>query len=262
LSITHLDTASTPVTLSLLAAFLALIVLVVAFLVHRRRHPNSESFGSPYVQQVLSHGSLFASRCTQTRFAQPKSAPTQSPSGSCAGAGAFCAIQQQLSQGGSGRPQGFGKTTAIKSPSSGYIKKSPSPTDPKSPPRDNGKNGLQVAVDPNVRGKVDSNGKSITIDDVEKEVAATGRLLFKLKYSYERQSLFVFVTGCDELQSKNSIDPYVKLVLLPDKSQKVKTKVIRKATSPRFEEEFIFFKVPANHLNLLSLHFTVQSFDR
>ena len=129
--------ASSAISLAVCGLFLALMVLMIGFLLHRRRRNLNESVNGPVpaVQQVVSHGNLFSSRLTQTRLApaQPKSSPLQAPTAQSAASIGICAVQQQLGQ--TGRPQTFNKPTAVKSPSSGYLKKSPSPTGQKSPPQ-------------------------------------------------------------------------------------------------------------------------------
>lgn len=52
-----------------------------------------------------------------------------------------------------------------------------------------------------------------------------GKLHFRVSYNYNRQALCVTVVKCSELPPKESasasMDPYVKLSLLPDKEHRV-----------------------------------------
>jgi len=57
-------------------------------------------------------------------------------------------------------------------------------------------------------------------------------------------------------------DPYVKLQLLPDKQQRVKTRVLRHTRQPVFDEDFTFYGVTSNQLTEMTLHFVMLSFDR
>ncbi len=53
----------------------------------------------------------------------------------------------------------------------------------------------------------------------------------------------VFVIGASNLPAKakkGSVDPFIRITILPDKHQKFSTKVKRNALSPTFEEEFTF----------------------
>lgn len=48
-------------------------------------------------------------------------------------------------------------------------------------------------------------------------------------------------------------DPYVKLQLLPDKEHKVKTRVLRKTRNPVYDEDFTFFGIQSNKLQVIKL---------
>lgn len=70
---------------------------------------------------------------------------------------------------------------------------------------------------------------------------------------------------CKDLPAKDpklgSSDPYVKLQLLPDKQDKVKTRVLRKTRNPVYDEDFTFYGITFNQLPSITLHFVVLSFD-
>lgn len=47
-----------------------------------------------------------------------------------------------------------------------------------------------------------------------------------------------------------SSDPYVKLQLLPDKHHKVKTRVLRRTLNPVYDEDFTFYGIGENQLQV------------
>lgn len=94
-----------------------------------------------------------------------------------------------------------------------------------------------------------------------------GKLHFKLKYSYEKRALCLVINRCTDLQAKDSnnnstLDPYVKMQLLPEKQHKAKTRVLRKTLNPIYNEEFTFYGITSNLLENLIIHFVVLNFDR
>ena len=100
------------------------------------------------------------------------------------------------------------------------------------------------------------------------------------------------VVQCRGLPARDSnvgsSDPYVKLQILPDKHHKVKTRVLRRTQHPVYDEDFTFYGIGENQLQVclqvslavplpwqltlcssfclfkqsLTLHFVVLSFDR
>lgn len=112
-----------------------------------------------------------------------------------------------------------------------------------------------------------------------------GQLHFKLKYSYEKRALCLVILRCTDLPLKDShngsLDPFVKLQLLPEKHHKVitnipfclalskklfylkaKTRVLRKTQNPVYNEEFTFYAITPNLLENLVVHFVILNFDR
>lgn len=71
-------------------------------------------------------------------------------------------------------------------------------------------------------------------------------LLF-LRYKEEKGTLIVTVVKCENL---TTCDPYVKFQLLPDKQQRVKTRVLRHTRQPVFDEDFTFYGVQPNQLEV------------
>lgn len=92
-----------------------------------------------------------------------------------------------------------------------------------------------------------------------------GKLHFKLKYSYEKRALCLAINRCTDLQAKDAastLDPYVKIQLLPEKQHKAKTRVLRKSLNPIYNEEFTFYGITSNLLEMLAIHFVILNFDR
>ncbi|OQV18393.1 Synaptotagmin-11 [Hypsibius exemplaris] len=115
----------------------------------------------------------------------------------------------------------------------------------------------------------DDGGSACTLID-EKENSKPpmtfGTLHFSVKYNFEKNALTVVVQRCENLISRTgcrkSIDPYVKLQLLPEKVHRAKTRVLRNTDSPIYNEEFTFFGLNYNQLQGMVIHFAIISFDR
>jgi len=64
----------------------------------------------------------------------------------------------------------------------------------------------------------------------------------------------VTVVKCEDLPVKDTAlmtcDPYVKLQLLPEKQQRVKTRVLRHTRQPVYDEDFTFYGVQPNQLQV------------
>lgn len=69
--------------------------------------------------------------------------------------------------------------------------------------------------------------------------------------------LVVTVSKCRDLPAKDpnlgSSDPYVKLQILPEKQHKVKTRVLRKTRNPIYDEDFTFYGISTNQLQVCLL---------
>ena len=74
------------------------------------------------------------------------------------------------------------------------------------------------------------------------------------RYKSDKNALVVTVVQCQELPARDpnvgSSDPYVKLQLLPDKQHKVKTRVLRKTRNPVYDEDFTFYGISFNQLQV------------
>lgn len=77
---------------------------------------------------------------------------------------------------------------------------------------------------------------------------------FHRRYKKDKPSLVVSIVKCQNLPGKDSThssaDPYVKLQLLPDKQHKVKTRVLKNTRNPVYEEDFAFYGVKPNQLQV------------
>ncbi len=74
----------------------------------------------------------------------------------------------------------------------------------------------------------------------------------------EKSTLNITVVRCQGLPARDSnvgsSDPYVKLQLLPDKHHKVKTRVLRRTLNPVYDEDFTFYGVGENQLQVYTLY--------
>lgn len=80
-----------------------------------------------------------------------------------------------------------------------------------------------------------------------------GQLMFKLRYVSEQNALGVTVVNCKGLPAREqnaTSDPYVKLKLLPDKQHQAKTRVLRNTRDPVYDEDFTFFGISKDQLQV------------
>ncbi|GLV44143.1 Synaptotagmin 4 [Carabus blaptoides fortunei] len=113
--------------------------------------------------------------------------------------------------------------------------------------------------------ELETNEKNLAHTVQQENPLYLGQLVFKLRYKQDKNALVVSVVKCKDLPAKDpklgSSDPYVKLQLLPDKQDKVKTRVLRKTRNPVYDEDFTFYGITFNQLPSITLHFVVLSFD-
>ncbi|XP_006814038.1 synaptotagmin-2-like [Saccoglossus kowalevskii] len=91
-----------------------------------------------------------------------------------------------------------------------------------------------------------------------------GKICFSVFFVKQCEQLTVTLLEAVHLPAQNmrgSADPYVKIVLLPDKRRKQFTKVHRKTLNPRFDETFKF-NLPPEGLKSRTLQMVVYDFDR
>ncbi|MGH0122420.1 UNVERIFIED_CONTAM: hypothetical protein FKN15_004187 [Acipenser sinensis] len=70
-----------------------------------------------------------------------------------------------------------------------------------------------------------------------------GRIQFSVGYNFQDSTLTVKILKGQELPAKDfsgTSDPFVKIYLLPDKKNKLETKVKRKNLNPHWNETFLF----------------------
>ncbi|XP_002740330.1 synaptotagmin-7-like [Saccoglossus kowalevskii] len=92
-----------------------------------------------------------------------------------------------------------------------------------------------------------------------------GRLQFQVFYDFTEQTLVVKIFKAVSLPAKDfsgTSDPFVKIMLLPDKKRKLETKVKRKKLNPIWNEMFLFEKFPYNKLQERVLHLQILDYDR
>ncbi|XP_033101575.1 synaptotagmin-1-like isoform X2 [Anneissia japonica] len=100
-------------------------------------------------------------------------------------------------------------------------------------------------------------------DSVKSEVKL-GKLQYSLDYDFQEGKLSVGIIQCADLigmDMSGTSDPYVKVMLHPDKKKKYETKVHRKTLNPVFNESFTF-KVPYSDISSKTLVMAVYDFDR
>ena len=83
----------------------------------------------------------------------------------------------------------------------------------------------------------------IHIEDEEDTTYKLGRIHFNLKYDFEQVVLILRVQRAVNLPAKDfsgTSDPYVKVMLLPDRKHKLETKIKKKTLNPSWNETFLF----------------------
>uniref|UniRef100_A0A3P9J3B4 Synaptotagmin n=1 Tax=Oryzias latipes TaxID=8090 RepID=A0A3P9J3B4_ORYLA len=101
-------------------------------------------------------------------------------------------------------------------------------------------------------------------EEEEKEQEKLGKLQYSIEYDFENTKLTVGILQAADLMSMDSggtSDPYVRVLLLPDKKKKFDTKVHKKTLNPVFNETFVF-KVPYEELGGKTLCLSVYDYDR
>ena len=70
-----------------------------------------------------------------------------------------------------------------------------------------------------------------------------GKIQFTIKYDFQEMTLTLKIMRAIQLPAKDfsgTSDPYVKIMLLPDKKHKLQTNIKRKNLNPRWNELFAF----------------------
>ncbi|XP_035662798.1 synaptotagmin-7-like isoform X3 [Branchiostoma floridae] len=141
-----------------------------------------------------------------------------------------------------------------------------------------GKAMLRGNVQPNADGHEEEsaeNGTSLKSHDdegsdsneeaVSEPGANLGRIQFSMSYNFDTMTLVLHIKRAVELPAKDfsgTSDPFVKICLLPDKKNKMETKVKRRNLNPHWNETFQFEGFPYDKLQHRVLYLQVFDYDR
>ncbi|XP_060932784.1 synaptotagmin-7 [Limanda limanda] len=92
-----------------------------------------------------------------------------------------------------------------------------------------------------------------------------GRIQFSIGYSFQNTTLTVKMLRGQDLPAKDfsgTSDPFVKIYLLPDKKNKLETKIKRKNLNPHWNETFLFEGFPYEKVRERTLYLQVLDYDR
>jgi len=97
-----------------------------------------------------------------------------------------------------------------------------------------------------------------------------GSLSLSLNYDEPTKILQISIIACHNLPEiqatingqPSSLNPYVKLRILPDNQHRVKTRVLRGTCNPFYDEQFTMYGITREQLQTYTLHLAVLAFDR
>jgi len=104
--------------------------------------------------------------------------------------------------------------------------------------------------------------------DTEKEQQKTyglGTIKFSLAYDFSSSTLIVKIIKADNIPAMDisgTSDPFVKVCLLPDKKNKLETKVRRKTLNPQWNESLVFQNYPYEKISQRVLYLQMMDWDR
>ncbi|XP_047740521.1 synaptotagmin-7 isoform X2 [Hyalella azteca] len=101
--------------------------------------------------------------------------------------------------------------------------------------------------------------------DTSEPTENVGEIQFSLEYNFNEMTLILRIMQAKELPAKDlsgTSDPYVRVMLLPDKKHKLETKIKRRTLHPKWHETFYFEEFPIQKLNSRVLHLHVFDYDR
>ncbi|XP_062569924.1 synaptotagmin-7-like [Saccostrea cucullata] len=104
-----------------------------------------------------------------------------------------------------------------------------------------------------------------SVDVTEGVDCKLGRIQIGLSYDFQSLTLTLKVIQAKDLVAKDftgTSDPYVKILLLPDKRHKLVTKVKKKNLNPRWNESFLFEGWLHNKLLEKTIYLQVIDYDR
>lgn len=173
--------------------------------------------------------------------------------------------------------------TSVDSSDTAAPESTPAPKDQKaapakapSPAKDTGKPAETIPSPQTIPpGKTPATPKQKTDTDLRQRKGTTptpaildprgvhkhGRINLTFRFSPQRKQLVVVIHKCVNLiacDDDNLADPYVKMYLLPDKSTKHKTKIVKNNLNPVFDESFEF-DVNASDVKGKTLDITIRN---
>ena len=92
-----------------------------------------------------------------------------------------------------------------------------------------------------------------------------GRIHFRLAYDFTGNTLSVNIIEAENVPAKDLggySDPYIRVMILPDKRKKFETKVQKRTLNPVYNETFVFKNMPYSDIENRTLLMEVYDFDR